>query len=479
MTHAWWSPGSASWSRTTLRTADRSGIVRDAAVVDRGRTGGLGGTGRAGARGRRGVRPRRAGRSSRASSTRTRHLRLRRRPRRGVRRPDGGTPLHGRRHPRPRWPRPGRRPTSSWPRTSRGCVAEMRRQGTTTVEIKSGYGLTVARRGALARGRAAVHRRDDVPRCARRAAGVRRRTRRLRRPGHRADARAAAHRMRGGSTCSASAAPSTPTRRGRCWRPGAAAGLLGRACTPTSSGTGPACSWPCELGAAAVDHCTFLSRRGRRRPRRRRRRSRRCFRVSSSPPGRPTRTRAPLLEAGVTVALATDCNPGSCYTTSMPLCIALAVREMRMTPAEAAGAATAGGAAALRRDDVGQLQAGARADLAVLAAPSHLHLAYRPGCRWWLRCSPRSSRRIGSSSDVCPYLRGTGSWAWTTDSCTTHQQNSNSVASAHSAARPPSAPGVASRGTSDTELTRPPDPEGPGWGRARRPEPPAPRTARS
>jgi imidazolonepropionase len=79
------------------------------------------------------------------------------------------------------------------------------------------------------------------------------------------------------------------------------------------------------------------------------------------------------------VALASDCNPGSCFTSSLPFCIALAVREMGMTPAEAVWAATAGGAAALRRDDVGALLVGARADLAVLDAPSYRHLAYRPG----------------------------------------------------------------------------------------------------
>jgi imidazolonepropionase len=86
-----------------------------------------------------------------------------------------------------------------------------------------------------------------------------------------------------------------------------------------------------------------------------------------------------LLAAGVTIALATDCNPGSCFTSSMPFCIALAVREMGMSPAEALWAATAGGAAALRRTDVGHLAVGARADLAVLEAPSYRHLAYRPG----------------------------------------------------------------------------------------------------
>jgi imidazolonepropionase len=77
--------------------------------------------------------------------------------------------------------------------------------------------------------------------------------------------------------------------------------------------------------------------------------------------------------------LATDCKPGSSNTTSMPFCIALAVREMRMTPAEAVWAATAGGARALRRDDVGVLAPGARADVILLDAPSYLHLAYRPG----------------------------------------------------------------------------------------------------
>ena len=86
-----------------------------------------------------------------------------------------------------------------------------------------------------------------------------------------------------------------------------------------------------------------------------------------------------LLDAGATVALATDCNPGSCFTSSMPLAVALAVREMRMTTREAVWAATAGGALALRRGDVGHLRPGARADLMLLDAPSHVYLAYRPG----------------------------------------------------------------------------------------------------
>jgi imidazolonepropionase len=86
-----------------------------------------------------------------------------------------------------------------------------------------------------------------------------------------------------------------------------------------------------------------------------------------------------LIDAGVTVAIACDTNPGSSFTSSMAFCIAVAVRDMRMTPAEAVWAATAGGARALRRDDVGVIAPGARADLVLLEAPTRIHLAYRPG----------------------------------------------------------------------------------------------------
>lgn len=86
-----------------------------------------------------------------------------------------------------------------------------------------------------------------------------------------------------------------------------------------------------------------------------------------------------LLDAGVTVALGADCNPGTSFTTSLPFVIALAVRELRMSADEAIWAATAGGAAALRRADIGRLSPGSRADLVILDAPSRLHLAYRPG----------------------------------------------------------------------------------------------------
>jgi imidazolonepropionase len=143
-------------------------------------------------------------------------------------------------------------------------------------------------------------------------------------------------------------------------------------------GPGPGVRVAVECGAASADHCTYLTdadvdalATGTT--------------VATLLPGVEFSTRHPypdarrLLDAGATVALATDCNPGSCFTSSMPLCIALAVREMRMTTQEAVWAATAGGARALCRDDVGHLGAGARADLTLLAAPSHVYLAYRPG----------------------------------------------------------------------------------------------------
>lgn len=86
-----------------------------------------------------------------------------------------------------------------------------------------------------------------------------------------------------------------------------------------------------------------------------------------------------LIDAGATVALATNCNPGSSFTTSMPFVIALAVSQMQFTVEEAIWSATMGGAKALRRDDVGLLAVGKSADFVVLNAPSFIHLAYRPG----------------------------------------------------------------------------------------------------
>jgi imidazolonepropionase len=158
---------------------------------------------------------------------------------------------------------------------------------------------------------------------------------------------------------------------------GRAAGLLPRV-HANQLGPGPGVQVAVEAGAASADHCTFLTDAD-------------VDALASSDtvatllPGVEFSTRQPypdarrLLESGATVAIATDCNPGSCFTSSMPFCIALAVREMRMSTEEAVWAATAGGAAALRRPDVGHLGVGARADLLMLDAPSHSYLAYRPG----------------------------------------------------------------------------------------------------
>lgn len=137
-----------------------------------------------------------------------------------------------------------------------------------------------------------------------------------------------------------------------------------------------------EMGVASCDHCTHLSdadvsaladTKGHT--------------VATLLPTAELCTRAKfpdarrLLDAGVTVALASDCNPGSSYTTSMPLAISLAVLNMNMTCDEALWSATAGGAAALRRTDIGALRVGAQADFALLNSPSHIHLAYRPGVK--------------------------------------------------------------------------------------------------
>jgi imidazolonepropionase len=158
---------------------------------------------------------------------------------------------------------------------------------------------------------------------------------------------------------------------------GAAAGLGSRV-HANQLGPGPGVQLAVERDAASADHCTYLSEAD-------------VSALASSNtvatllPVVEFSTRSPypdarrLIEAGATVALATDCNPGSCYSTSMSLAVALAVREMRMTPAEALWSATAGGARALRRPDVGHLGLGARADVVALDAPSYVHLAYRPG----------------------------------------------------------------------------------------------------
>jgi imidazolonepropionase len=173
---------------------------------------------------------------------------------------------------------------------------------------------------------------------------------------------------------------------------GRAAGLLPRV-HANQLGPGPGVQVAVAAGAAAADHCTYLSdadvdalaASGTGSSGSGSAGSGFSGTVATLLPGVEFSTRQPypdarrLLAAGVTVALATDCNPGSCFTSSMPLCVALAVREMRLTTQEAVWAATAGGAHALRRTDVGHLGVGARADLILLDGPSHTYLAYRPG----------------------------------------------------------------------------------------------------
>jgi imidazolonepropionase len=261
----------------------------------------------------------------------------------------------------------------------RDGTAEMRRQGTTTVEVKSGYGLTV----------------EDEARCLRLAAEVTPETTFL--GAHVVPAEYAGRRedyvtlVTGPMLescapfarwidvfCEPASAHAFDGEAARAvLEAGLAAGLQPRVHANQLS-SGPGVQLAVELGAASADHCTHLSPAdvdalagGTT--------------VATLLPGVEFSTRSPypdarrLLSAGVTVALATDCNPGSSFTSSMPFCIALAVRETGMTPAEALWAATAGGAAALRRPDVGRIGPGARADLAVLDAPSHRYLAYRPG----------------------------------------------------------------------------------------------------
>src|SRR4029078_7739802 len=143
-------------------------------------------------------------------------------------------------------------------------------------------------------------------------------------------------------------------------------------------GFGPGVQLAVELGAASADHCTHLTAAdvaalGGSET------------VATLLPATDFSTRQPypdarrLLDAGATVAIATNCNPGSSYTTSMSFCLALAVRDMHMTAEQALQASTVGGAAALRRPDLGRITTGARADLVVLDAPSYTHLVYRPG----------------------------------------------------------------------------------------------------
>jgi imidazolonepropionase len=260
-------------------------------------------------------------------------------------------------------------------------MAELRRQGTTTVEIKSGYGLTTA---------------DEV-RALRLARQFTSETTFLGAhvvPAESAHDRSAYVDLVTGPMLEAAAPyarwidvfcePHSPhafdaDEARQILKAGAAAGL-GLRLHGNQLGPGPGVQLAVELAAASVDHCTYLADAdidalaGAAETT-----------VATLLPGVEFSTRSPypdaarLLAAGVSVALATDCNPGTCYSSSMPWVISLAVREMGMTPAQAVFAGTAGSAKSLRRTDIGRLVVGNRADLAVLDAPSYLHLAYRPG----------------------------------------------------------------------------------------------------
>lgn len=263
----------------------------------------------------------------------------------------------------------------------RARVAEMRAQGTTTVEIKSGYGLSV----------------EDESRAVRIAAEVTPETTYLGAhvvppewredragyldlvTGEMLDACAPHARWIDVFCEPASAHAFTGEEARRVLEAGLDRGLLPRV-HGNQLGHGPGVQLAVEVGAASVDHCTYLSPAdvealvGAA-----------DTTVATLLPGVEFSTRSPypdargLIDAGVSVALATDCNPGTCAISSMPLIIALAVREMGMTTEEAVVAATAGGAQALRREDIGRIRVGGRADLAVVDAPSHRHLAYRAG----------------------------------------------------------------------------------------------------
>ena len=257
-----------------------------------------------------------------------------------------------------------------------GFVAELHGQGTTTFEIKTGYGLSVRDEERLARLAAEVT--DEVTFLGAHVVPAEF----AERPeeyvdlvtGEMLDA-CAPHSRWIDVFCERGAF--SPAQSRRILEAGIARGLLPRV-HGNQLGHGEGVRLAVELGAASVDHCTYLDDGDVAA-------LAASETVATLLPGVEFSTRQPypdarrLIDAGVMVALASDCNPGSSFTSSLPLMIALAVREMGMTVDEAVWAATAGGARALRRDDVGAIAPGMRADLVLLDAPSRIHLAYRPG----------------------------------------------------------------------------------------------------
>ncbi len=260
-------------------------------------------------------------------------------------------------------------------------VAEMRSLGTTTVEIKSGYGLTV----------------DDEVRALTIAAEFTSETTFLGAhvvPGEYVDDRASYLDLVVGPMLAAAAPharwidvfcePRSPhaftEAEARAVLVAGREAGLGIRMHGNQLGPGPGVQLAVELGAASVDHCTYLSPADVDALA-----DARDQTVATLLPGVEFSTRSPypdaarLLRAGVSIALATDCNPGTCYSSSMAFVIALAVREMGLTPGQALYAATAGSAKSLRRADIGRIDIGLRADFAVLDAPSSSYLAYRAG----------------------------------------------------------------------------------------------------
>ncbi len=255
-------------------------------------------------------------------------------------------------------------------------LAEAHRAGTTTIEIKSGYGLNVADE---------VRSLEVAERYTTEATFLGAHLVPLEYEGRTDDyvdlvctemvAAAAPHARWVDVFCETGAFDADQTRA--VLAAGRDVGLVGRI-HGNQLGPGPGVQVAVECGCASVDHCTYLTDSD-------------IEALASSDtvatflPAADFSTRQPypdarrVIDAGANVAIASNCNPGSSYTTSMSFCIAIAVRDMFMTIDEAIQAATIGGAKALRRDDIGRLTPGCLGHATILDAPTHHHLAYRPG----------------------------------------------------------------------------------------------------